>query len=66
MTEEERAKVTHLENQILRLLPNLSHALHATHRTISIGFSDSEMNGAILDLRNAANRLEEIRKEWPQ
>lgn len=64
--EQWNAQVARCEAQILLVLPNISHALHALHKALSRGYSDSEMLGAILDLRNAAKSLEAIKAQWPQ
>lgn len=53
------------ENQLLLALPFVTHALHAISRVLSEGCVKSELDGAWMDLRHAANRIETISKEWP-
>ena len=54
------------ENQIILALPFISHAMHALHKVLAQGCVKSELAGAWMDLKHAANRIETICNEWPE
>ena len=53
------------ENQLILVLPCISTALSACHKTLARGRVESEMKGAVMELRRAANLIEQINEGWP-
>lgn len=69
MSEYERAKrelVVVSENRMILHLPKISEALRRLHSILAHGYIASDMTAAIVELRSAANNLENIQKEWPE
>ena len=54
------------ENRVILQLNSVTKAAHALTKLLAQGYAESELRGAIYDLRHAANVLEQIQAEWPK
>lgn len=61
----DRTRLDICEGQLMQTLPLISGATHMLHKTLSAGYLESSMRGAMMDLRAAATRIEGLIKDWP-